>query len=186
MASYIYHGPWINWEAGLVRGATITLGERNGGLLTAFIATFVTIVGAELWKIICYVLHQARSRDRPADGLYHQQQVILRTSPTPGGASWLFVQQLFCWNGKARWAFLRTLPLAILGMAYIVLVGLAAVFSSEISKSPGPHRLIISDNCGTWSTNASSPDRLVAYQTKSANDRYALLILRGYELLTST
>lgn len=171
MSSYIYHGPWINWESGLIRGATITLGERNGGLLTAFIATFVTLVGAELWKIIRYAIHQFRSRDRPSDGLYHQQQVILRNSPTPGGAAWLFTQQLFNWNGKVKWAFFRSFPYALFGIVYIVLVGLAAVFSSEISKSPGPHRLVLSDQCGNWMTNASSPDRLVAYQTKSANDR---------------
>lgn len=88
MSSHIYHGAWINWSRGLVTGATITLGEREGGLLTAFIATFVTIVGAELWKISCYVFHQIRSKQEPQDGLYHQQQVILRTYPTPGGAAW--------------------------------------------------------------------------------------------------
>lgn len=57
MSAHIYRGPWINWSHGLIAGATVTLGEREGGLLTAFIATFVTIVGAELWKIICYISH---------------------------------------------------------------------------------------------------------------------------------
>lgn len=63
-----YSGPWINWSHGLLSGSTITLSERSGGLLTAFIATFVTIVGAELWKILCYILHQIRSSRTPQDG----------------------------------------------------------------------------------------------------------------------
>ena len=171
MSGYVYHGPWVNWEFGLIRGATLTIGEKNGGLLTAFIAAFVTIVGAELWKIICYALHQWRSSEGHRDGLYHQQQVILRTSPTPGGASWLFMQQTANWAGKVRHAIFRTLPLALLGFAYIGAVGLAAVFSSQVSKNPGAHRLILSDQCGVWMTNDTSPYHLEAYLSKTSNDR---------------
>ena len=176
MSAHIHHGPWINWSHGLIAGATVTLGEREGGLLTAFIATFVTIVGAELWKIICYVSHQLRSKHGPQDGLYHQQQVIFRTSPTPGGAAWLFLQQTFSWAGRARLSLLRTLPWALFGAIYIGAIGLIAVFSSEISKSPGPARLIISDssdNCGIWSLNKSSTYSSEAFSIKSTNDRYA-------------
>ena len=172
MSAHIHHGPWINWSHGLIGGATITIGDREGGLLTAFIATFVTIVGAELWKIICYISHQVRSKHAPQDGLYHQQQVIFRTSPTPGGAAWLFLQQTWCWAGRARLSVLRTLPWAIFGAAYIGAIGLIAVFSSEISKSPGPSRLIVSDDCGQWVLNTSSPYRLEAYSAKITNDRY--------------
>src|SRR4051794_20253796 len=100
MATHIHHGPWINWSHGLIQGATITLGERDGGLLTAFIATFVTIVGAGLWKIICYTSHQLRSTPTPQDGLHHQQQVILKNSTGPAGTAWLFLQQTWCWAGQ--------------------------------------------------------------------------------------
>jgi len=172
MSAHIHHGPWINWSHGLIRGATVTLTERQGGLLTAFIATFVTIVGAELWKIICYILHQARSSPGPQDGLYHQQQVLLRTSPNPGGAAWLFLRQTWSWAGKARLAVLRTLPWAVFGVTYMVMIGITAIFSSEISKSPGPERLLVApESCGLWRLNTSSPDALSAYQAKTLNDR---------------
>lgn len=101
MSAHIYHAFWVNWSNGLIVGATVTLGEREGGLLTAFIATFVTVVGAELWKIICYISHQVRSKSAPQDGLYRQQQVIFRTSPTPAGAAWLFSQQAWCLDWKS-------------------------------------------------------------------------------------
>ena len=172
MAAHIHHGPWINWSHGLIRGATVTLGEQEGGLLTAFIATFVTIVGAQLWKIICFILHQTRSVKGPQDGLYHQQQVILRTSPTAIGAAWLFMQQTWSWAGKARLAVLRTLPWSVFGVAYISAIGVMAIFSSQISKSPGPQRLLLApDSCGSWALNNSSPDVVNAYRAKTLNNR---------------
>lgn len=123
MSTHIYHGAWTNWSRGRISGATITLGERDGGLLTAFIATFVTIVGAELWKIVCFVSHQLRSNSEPQDGLYHQQQFILRNAPTPGGAVWSFFQQSWFWSGKARQSLFRTLSWAFFGIAYIGIIG---------------------------------------------------------------
>lgn len=173
MSSYIYHGPWINWSHGLIAGATITLGEREGGLLTAFIATFVTIVGAELWKTVCYASHQLRSTNLPRDGLYHQQQVILRNTGGAAGTAWLFLQQAWCWSGRVRRSLLRTLPWALFSLAYIAAVGVTAVFSSQISKSAGSTRLLMSDDCGLWVVNGSAPQtqRLHAYNTKMANER---------------
>lgn len=168
MTAHIYHGVWINWSKGLISGATITLGERDGGLLTAFIATFVTIVGAELWKIICYVSHQLRSKQEPQDGLYHQQQIILRTSPTPGGAAWTFLQQSWFWSNKARLSLLRTIPWALFAVTYIVIIGVVAIFSSEVSKSPGPLRLLVG-TCGLWSIN-NTVDGLSAFTSKVTND----------------
>lgn len=123
MSTHIYHGAWTNWSRGRISGATITLGERDGGLLTAFIATFVTIVGAELWKIVCFVSHQLRSNSEPQDGLYHQQQFILRNAPTPGGAVWSFFQQSWFWSGKVRQSHFRTLSWAFFGIAYIGIIG---------------------------------------------------------------
>lgn len=174
MQNQIYLGPWINYSHGFIRGMTITISDRAGGLLTAFIAAFVTIVGAELWKVICYILHQVRSESTAQDGLYHQQQVILRTSPTPGGAAWLFLQQSWSWAGRARLAIARTVPWALFSVAYISAVGLLAVFSSEISKSPGPLRLLTSDNCGIWTTDTTNPSSQAAYTSKSTNDRWVV------------
>ncbi|RVX70100.1 hypothetical protein B0A52_06272 [Exophiala mesophila] len=170
MASQIYTGPWINWSQGWVHGATITLSQRNGGFLMAFLATFVTIVGNELWKIICYILHQVRSKSGSQDGLYHQQQVILRTSPTPGTAAWVYLKQIWPWRRRAPHAFWRTFPWAILSLVYLAAIGVAAIFSSEISKSAGSLRLITSDNCGMWTLDADSEYSQEAFLVKSTND----------------
>jgi hypothetical protein len=53
----IYLGVWTNWRHGAVGGLTITLTRRDGGLLTAFLALFVGVVGTCFWRLSCFVLH---------------------------------------------------------------------------------------------------------------------------------
>lgn len=182
MSPYIYHGPWINWSHGLIGGATITLTGREGGFLTAFIATFVTIVGAQLWKVVCYASHQLRSTDAAQDGLYHQQQIIFRNTGGAAGTAWLLLQQAWCWSGRVRRSLLRTLPWALFSIIYIAAVGVTAVFSSQISKSVGSTRLLMSDDCGMWLINSTAPQtqRLHAYNTKMANERLVVSFPTDY------
>jgi hypothetical protein len=152
MATHVYHGPWINWADGLILGATITVSSRNGNLLISFIATFVTIVGAQLWKILSYIFHQIRSSKNPQDGLHYQQQNILRNASSPGSAAWLFMAQNWYWRGKASAVMLRTVPWTLFSFIYLLLFGILATFSSEVSRATGRERLLKSDldSCGYW------------------------------------
>jgi len=167
----VYIGPWINHSNGLVKGATITLEQREGGLLTAFLAAFVTFVGNRLFKVICYISHQVQSKNDFQDGLYHQQQVILRSSPTPPEAVWSFLQQLLPWRKRAPRALLRILPWVVFGLLYIVAMVVATLFSSQISKAPGSLRLVASDTCGTWTLDGDSTFRSEAFSKKTTGDR---------------
>jgi hypothetical protein len=165
----IYRGPWINWSHGAIKGATLTISERDGGLLISFIATFITVVGAQLWRILSFALHQIRSTDAPRDGLHHQQQNILRNTSTPAGTAWTYLQQAWYWRGRARSVLLRTLPMSLFGFLYLVLFGVLATFSSQISKSAGPARLIYGNNCGYWRLDPDVDPRSPAAQ--SANNQ---------------
>lgn len=60
--SYLYTGPWINWFRGLVLGSTIVLSERDGGLLTAFLALFISTAGVACQRVLSYALHQNRAK----------------------------------------------------------------------------------------------------------------------------
>lgn len=55
--AHMYTGVWINWSNGVVLGSTLTLSSRDGGLLTAFLAIFISAAGAALWRILSYILH---------------------------------------------------------------------------------------------------------------------------------
>lgn len=154
----IYTGPWVNWSHGLVLGSTVTLSARNSTILTSFIATFVTIVGVQLWKILCIIIHQSRASQEPQDGLYHQHQNVFRNSNTPGGAAWSFILQSWCWWGRVHHSMMRSLPWALFSILYIVLFAVLSVFgSSEVAKAAGQERLLRSSRCGYWDTNGSEP-----------------------------
>ena len=175
MGEHIYYGPWVNWAHGPIIGATLTLGDRSGGLLTAFIATFVTIVGAQLFRILTYIFHQSRSQQLAQDGLYHQQQVIFRNTTTPGSAAWGFLMQWWTWSGKARLTLVRTIPWAFFCLSYMLLFGAAAVFSSEITKGPGSARLVLGETCGYWESDGDGTTiaEVKAYGQRVANTSLA-------------
>jgi hypothetical protein len=152
----IYTGAWVNWSHGLVLGSTITLSARNGAILTSFIATFITIVGAQLWRVLSFFFHQIRVSPAPKDGLYHQHQNVLRNSGAPGVAAWSFMLQGWHWSGRARRAWVRSLPWILFSTSYIVLFVVLSIFgTSEVTKAAGQDRLLQSSKCGYWEVNGS-------------------------------
>lgn len=141
--SYVHTGPWINWSHGIVLGSTITLSQRDGELLTAFLGIFVTAAGAACWKLMSFALHQHRSPRDLQDGFHHQQQTILRNTGGGIGASFELVRVGWAWRKHARGPFMRTLPLAALALVNFVL------FSTYIIERFLPIR---HSSCGTRHT----------------------------------
>jgi hypothetical protein len=168
--AYVYHGAWVNWSHGAIVGSTITLSARNGSLLTAFLAIFVAVTGAALWKILSFSIHQSRTSQDARDGLHHQQQVILRNSGSPGAASWQLLQLSYAWRKLARRPFWRSLPLALLALANLIAFAVAGIFSSEVTKAAGDAVLIRSENCGNWTLNNTSV--IFALYHKTLNDTF--------------
>ena len=162
--AHVYTGIWINWSRGTILGSTLTLSDRDGGLLIAFLAIFVSAAGGALWRIISYIIHQSRANLRFRDGLHHQQQVIFRNASSPGSASWQLIQLMFHWAGLTKRPALRILPLAALALINLVLFALAGVFSAEVTKAAGNETLIRSPNCGSW--NISGPQEQAIFRSK--------------------
>ena len=169
--SHIYTGLWVNWSHGLVLGSTLTLSARDGGLLTSFLATFVTIVGAQLWRVLSYCFHQIRSSRGPQDGLHHQHQNIFRNTTSPGGAAWSFLLMCHFWRHKTRRPVLRSLPWAILAIVYMSIFGVLSVFQSQTTKAAGNERLIQATNCGNWRVDSGlNAQTQAAFTQKTTND----------------
>ena len=168
--AHIYIGPWVNWDRGLILGSTITLSSRDGGLLTAFLALFVSTAGVALWKIISYTLHQIRASRDFQDGLHHQQQLILRNVGSPASSSWELSKLFFYWWRCAERPLLRSVPLALLALCNLVLFGLAGIFSSEVTKAAGNETLIVSPDCGFFFLNETDRDTAQsAYNSRVLN-----------------
>ncbi|KAF3809573.1 hypothetical protein GCG54_00012859 [Colletotrichum gloeosporioides] len=165
MSQEIHTGVWIDWSHGRVLGATITMSARDGALLLAFIATFVTVVATRLWRIVTFACHQILASGGEHDGLYYQRQLILRNTPTPMAATGLFLRQAWNWRGHANYPLLRTLPWAIGGVLYVAVFAVAAIFSSRISDGATQFRLLAAGDCGAF-----EPADRDALQQKSTYD----------------
>ena len=170
-STHIYTGLWVNWSHGLVRGSTLTLSARDGGLMTSFLATFITIVGAQLWRILSYCFHQIRSSKGPQDGLHHQHQNIFRNANSPGGAAWSFLLMCHFWRKKTRRPVLRSLPWALLSIIYMSIFAVLSIFQSETTKAAGTERLVEPTNCGYWRVDARlTAQTQAAFTQKTTND----------------
>lgn len=151
--SHIYIGAWIDWSKGAIEGSTITLPARTGAVLTAFLAFFVTVVGACLWRIICYLIHQFSATPEARDGIHHQHQVIFRNTSSAAAAGRAFAEHAFSWRKTGMKSWSRSLPLAAFATSFMIGFGIASLLTSMVTKTAGSARLVVSDNCGFWAIN---------------------------------
>ncbi|KAK5087544.1 hypothetical protein LTR70_006962 [Exophiala xenobiotica] len=171
MSGDIYSGIWINWSRGAVDGATLTLSNRDGSLLLSFIAAFVTLVGSQLWRILCFLIHQLSSPEYVKDGLHHQRQNVLRNNGSSIGAALSFLQLGWYWRRVAKRSSMRTVPFALLATIYFIVFAVLAVLSSQVAKGLSTARLRRNGVCGVWDPSSdASIERLNAYRQKTTSD----------------
>lgn len=154
----VYLGVWINRSlGGKITGSTITLTHRNGALLTAFLAVFVTFTGSRLWRILCFISYQLLQShpSNPQDGLYHQRQAVLRNASDEKTGFLSLFYILLAWRQRAQKPLNRMLPIIGLSLLISITLMLASIFSSRISLSMGNEVLIASPNCGVPFSNSS-------------------------------
>lgn len=176
--TYVYTGFWINWSRGRVLGSAITLSQRNGSLLTAFLGIFVTVAGAACWTIQSFLIHQHRAKKGPGSAMHQQQQVVLRNSNTAGSAAWQITQVAWYWRKTTKESSLQSLSLVLLAVSNMVLFGIAGVFSAEVTKAAGNETLIRSPNCGYLLQDSNRSDlslfeAVAGFTAMEANDTLA-------------
>lgn len=64
-------------------GRNITTDSRTGTLVVAILAVITTCGTTNLWNLVTFCFHQYRVNSSHTDGLFRQQQALLRTLPTP-------------------------------------------------------------------------------------------------------
>lgn len=166
----VYTGLWINWSGGLLFGSTITVTAARGAFVVAFIALFVQIASSHLWDLISFAWHQYRAASQFQDGVHRQQQVMLRNSSTPATTLWSCMKVFWASRFRAENIVLRTLPLAVVALLYMVGAIAAGISSSRMVNTSGISVLAQSPFCGDWK-------RLEAV---SDSDRLSLLASIGF------
>ena len=112
-------------------GATLTLSPPNAIVLASILAIFVQFAGSQVWKLVQFAIHQFRATAQPRDGLYHQQQAILRNNSTDLSALWQLLRVAIAWrHQKAAQSFRRSLALITGALAHFILFTAAGTFVS--------------------------------------------------------
>ncbi|KAG9605358.1 hypothetical protein KCU77_g839, partial [Aureobasidium melanogenum] len=161
----VYTGFWTNWAEGQILGTTLTLSARDGAYLIAILALFVKVTGGFLWRIISFVLFR-NSPTSGWNGLFHQQQAILRNSTSGGTALFQFLQSAWCWREKAKSTIPRSMRLALLAAIHIAIFAIAGAFSSRVAVTDS-QVLLVSPNCGLWSFLSQNDEDRVSYRQVS-------------------
>ena len=153
-SSFVYTGIWIHWSKGPIYGATLTLYQREAGLLAAFLAVYVTATGGQFWKILCYLSHQnqAGKLDAHEDKFRRKVQVLLRNSAGPASALWEFA--ILPLRGHVRDRVRRTSSYAqctffiFIAFATLASFSAASILTSQVTKARGNNTLLYSESCG--------------------------------------
>jgi len=171
----IYTGIWTNWSRGPVYGATITLTQGNGNILTAILAVYVTMVGHGFWRILRFALHQCRAMHAKDlnDGLHIQTQAILRNTGTATDAIWELGRLGFYWKNRNPSPMLRGFAVAAPAILIVAGFGVATIFSTQVTKSVPSTVLIQGEKCGYWYMKLVDNDEYITnlqnYTTVAAN-----------------
>lgn len=145
--SYPVHlGLWTNWSHGRVGGSTITLTTRNGAVLTAALAIFITFTGTSFWRIACFTIHQFFSTKSGQDGLYHQRQAVLRNAANESNGLISLFRISWAWRSRSN-GLTRLVPLLAFALGSMALFASAGILCSKIVQM-NSEVLVSSPHCG--------------------------------------
>jgi hypothetical protein len=177
---FIRHGIWTNHEQGSVMGRTITTDTQTGAIVVALLALLGSLAMSHLWNIVVFISHQLRADGKAADGLFRQQQIILRATPAPGTFLVDWFNLFWHWRGKTRGAFARSIPhfsLAVLAATGFIVVG---TFSSYVVDGSNLQVLVRSDQCARLELLEADSDPNLA----AALNKYSTKVLSRSTSLT--
>jgi hypothetical protein len=101
-----------------------------------------------LWHIIQFAVHQLRADGKARDGLFRQQQALLRTLPSPSTILADSLKLWWAWRKDTKRPFLRSLLLIFLALLMVSGTISASIFSSFVVKSSDLTVLVNSPFCG--------------------------------------
>ncbi|KAK0712094.1 hypothetical protein B0H67DRAFT_647408 [Lasiosphaeris hirsuta] len=163
----VYVGLWRNWEKGPWSAYMITISLAQGAILISFITLFVRWVGGRLWNIFAFILHQHRSTTEARDGLYYQQQVLLRNSESASHTLWTLAKLAWRWSGKANGGVLgRCLLLALPAAVNVAGFAAAGLLASRLLDT-NDEVLVRGGTCGWLADGELADDRIYADSEKN-------------------
>lgn len=176
-AEFVKRGYWINLSHGKIMGQTLTTDTNTGAIVIALLAVSTALAVSHLWNIVTFIYHQARADGRPADGLFRQQQALLRTMPTPSAMMVDSLKLLITWkNTPSSKASLWQSSLQItVALVFTVASVASSIFSSYVVDSSNIEVIVRSPYCGLYGDGDSRSYTSESYSIKvlAASTLYA-------------
>ncbi|PVH97708.1 hypothetical protein DM02DRAFT_673935 [Periconia macrospinosa] len=188
---YVYRGIWINKNRGnTILGATLTLDRETGGILIAFLATYIVAAGKAFWNISRFLLHYYLSSAMQQDAIYHQQQAILRNTQNSFDALWISIKASAAWRKRTRRSFGRFSLAATVAFVAWTGFSVASLLSPRLTSNNANEVQLSSKAC----LNNTEAERNAFNRTSIVSDRsqafleHATYALRCYrdELAVNT
>ncbi|KAH7127171.1 hypothetical protein B0J11DRAFT_296636 [Dendryphion nanum] len=145
---YVKLGLWTDWSKGPVMGKTITTNIATGTILISALAVFCSLATTHLWHTLTFLTHQARSGHQVSDGLFWQQQALLRTLPTPSALVSGNMSLWWAWRRKANMTAIRCLVPSVVSLLFIAISLAATVSTNYIIDTSNVQVLVNSPHCG--------------------------------------
>lgn len=146
---FIKLGYWVNHAHGPIMGRTITVKTSASMVVIAFLAILASFALGHLFNILIFVAYHIRNRiykQRP-DGLFRQQQVLLRTLPTPSALVTDAIKLWYSWRFISKKALSRSALIISMALVYAIGMTAAGVFTSSVVSSTSIEVLVNSPYC---------------------------------------
>jgi hypothetical protein len=130
-------------------GSTITTDIQTGTVIIALLALLSSLAATHLWNLFIFVAHQLRADGRSADGLFWQQQILLRAelSPTTFLVDWL---KLWWLSRSHEHSAKRSIPQIPVALLFIFGTIAVSIFSSYVVTSTNLQVLVHNPLCGPF------------------------------------
>ncbi|CAI6342197.1 unnamed protein product [Periconia digitata] len=148
--SFVKLGFWIDRSRGDVMGQTITTTGSTANTIIALLTVLITIAMSQLWSLFAFLYHQARTppKGESRDGLFWQQQALLRTLPTPTSLFFDSLKVWWAWRRISKRAFIRSMMPIFMALLFAVGAVTSSIFSTYVISTSDLRVAINSPHCG--------------------------------------
>ncbi|KAL5374349.1 hypothetical protein DPSP01_012021 [Paraphaeosphaeria sporulosa] len=128
-------------------GQTLTVDSSVANVVVALLAICTSIGTAQLFNLAIFLYHQLRAHGQPSDGLYWQQQALLRTLPTPTAFVADYMKLWWSWRTKSKKALMRSWIAAVIVLCYAIASIAAGISTSYAVDTTNLEVLVDSSLC---------------------------------------
>lgn len=154
-SQFVRRGFWVNEARGSVMGQVITTDARTGTIIVALLALLTSLGMSHLWNLLTFAWHQSRANGRERDALFRQQQVLLRTLPSPSALVADSMKLGFAWRRTMKKSWQRSSVPALIALLYTFTTMATSVLSSYVAVSSDVEVLVNSPHCAMLNATLS-------------------------------